>query len=697
MALHAASWHTLGDAADRTAIPVAGMVMRILCCLLACAALAAEDAADAWLDWFSGDLRALDQARIQAQRELSALGAPVVGQTVPQFGYQHPRVLTPPLTPPWVQVDLQSRRAIDWIVLVPAVLDWQSDRKPTYGFPPRFRIDISDHPDFATSTPISLASDREYSDPGVAPVALPVRGQQGRYVRVTVTELAREDGQFFYALAELMVIVGKRNVAVGRPVTASATLNIPPRWSLDNLVDGRTPLGPPISLSLLPWDGLFAGPAKDEPFTSMRLDLGKAYPLQEVRLHPVHARLGADIPGFSFPKRFRLEAAMQGDYSDAKVIMQTTADYPNPGDNPVTIDAEGVTARYLRIGLPPGDRTRFGLSEIEVYADDVNVARQATVSSTYDPSTYSNAWPRSLLVDGYTSYGKLKELPEWIEEWNRRSQLGSQLTRLAAERLPLAAAARHRAFALIWSGAGCCLVIAIAGAAVVRRRRLRELRVLRTRLARDLHDEIGSNLAAIAVISELAASPQPPVETPGQPAQPVQPPGEDWREVNRIAHESMEGMREVLWLVGAREEAGPDLVTLMRRVAERMLSGISVRWLEVPDAAVQWSASARREIFLIFKEALTNIVRHAHASTVEITLACSPSGCRLAIHDDGLGFALPSARQGIGLSSMRERARQLGAKLTIDSSPGHGTTLELAIASSKLAAPDAGSGPAAAL
>jgi signal transduction histidine kinase len=208
--------------------------------------------------------------------------------------------------------------------------------------------------------------------------------------------------------------------------------------------------------------------------------------------------------------------------------------------------------------------------------------------------------------------------------------------------------------------------------------------VLRTRLARDLHDEIGSNLAAIAVISELGSAGAPAVSVAGG--------GEDWKEVNRIAHESMEGMREVLWLVGAREEAGPDLLTLLKRAAERVLSGMAVTWLAVPEHPPQWPAPARREIFLFFKEALTNIVRHAAATSVELSLSEVGGECRLVIRDHGCGIPAALRSPGIGLASMRERARQLGGRMLLVSRPGEGTTITLAIPLAKLSVADAGGG-----
>lgn len=657
--------------------------MRIPVILMLLAALpvsAAEDSA--WLGLFSSQLRTLDSERLATRATLAALGAPVIGQTAPQFGHQHQRLQQAPLTPPWVQVDLEEPVSIERIALIPAVLDWQADTKRTYGFPPRFRIDVADSADFAQPLTVADFTERDVADPGIAPlVVLLDMPRRARYVRITVTKLAVENNQHFYAIGELMVLSGRRNIAVGRPVSASSGMNLPPRWTMPNLVDGRTPLGPPISVDLLPWDGLFAGATTTESFSFMAVDLGKEFPLQEIRLYATHARLGADIPGFSFPARFRVEVANTAEFTDARTILDATqSDYLNPGDNPITIRTPGISARHVRVALPTGNQSRFGLSEIEAYSDDRNVARDGTVSSTMDPSTYSSKWPRSLLVDGYTSYGKLKELPDWLDEWDERARLIEELARLDAARPVLVIDARRRSW-WVFAGLGGVVAFAIAGWLVVlRRRRAREMEQLRRRLARDLHDEIGSNLAAIARLSELGA------------VQPTTTDSADWQEVGRIAQESMDGMREVLWLAGAREEAGPDLASHLRRLVERLLGGLTVRWGAPLDALPSsWAPAARRELFLLIKEALTNIVRHARATAVDLTLAVGEQELRLEIRDDGRGFDPSAASGGMGMTSLRERARALGGRLVIDSAPGKGTRITLSVPLARMQASAAGS------
>jgi signal transduction histidine kinase len=642
------------------------LVMLALC-LLGPAGRAAEPAS--WLArLLSPELRRIEQRRTAIERELTALGAPVVGQTAEQFGYQHPRLDAPPLNPAWVQVDLRATQAVDWIALVPAQLDWQSFDRPAYGFPKRFRIDVADDADFLVFTTVADFTESDFPDPGVAPVAVHLAGRSARYVRVTVTKFALENGQYFFALAELMVLSGNRNVAISRPVTVSSRYELPPRWSQQNLVDGRTPLGPPIRKDLLAYDGLFTDLPADQAPPVMQVDLGRTVELQEVRLHPVHARIGADVPGFAFPRSFRVEAAADGKFTTPVTLFESV-DFPNPGNNPVTLPVSGA-ARAVRVVFlasgTSGPQRRFGLSELEVYAGGVNVARAGTVTATPENNARSKNWPRALLVDGYTSYGRLMELPEWLGAWSRRRELQGELATLAEGRGPATEQGLTRGFRLLgW------LTVAISMGAVwfvyrTRHRRRQEIEGLRLRLARDLHDEIGSNLASLAVTGEMAAEAATD-ET-----------REDWREVQRVSRESMEAMREVLWVLGAREEAGLDLATRLRRTAQRMLARQEIEWMpaaENPPAA--WPIESRREVFLFFKEALANVVRHARARRVELRAQVERGEYVLAVRDDGVGFDPANAREGVGLKSLRERARDLRGHLSIDSRPGGGTTVTL--------------------
>ena len=629
-----------------------------------------------WLRWLSPALLAAEREEAGLRRELAALGAPLEGQTVSQVGFLY-RTSATPVTLPWVQIDLRRSQAIDWIVLIPAQVGWQTADRQAYGFPPRFRIDVSNEANFSKSVQIAEFDDQDFPDTGTEPVPISAGGVVARYVRLTVTKLAIEDSFRFFALAEMMVTSGRRNIAIGCPVVVSAAKELEPRWSKANLVDGRTPLGPPAIREVLPYDGLYSGPppneTPDEPVW-IQVDLGKSFPLQEVRVHPVHAWIGADVPGHAFPRRFRIEADDDETFAHPSILFDTgEKDYPPPGNNAVIARAENVTARFVRFVLVTPERgpaglRHVGLSEFEVYSGDMNVARSGTVTLSAEPPGLSRAWPKSLLVDGFTSLGRLLELPDWVAYWQRRIAVGRRLSVLDAEKSALLVKARSRAW---WAG-GLLLMGALTTAAVLtwqnKRRRERDRADTRTRLARDLHDEIGSNLAGLAVLSETLGNEREPATR------------DDWREVNRIARETNDAMREVLWLAGTREESGFDLMKQMERAAARMLVGRKAQWRQ-PLATVPpgWTTAVQRETFLFFKEALANVVRHSQATEVWLAATVEGGVFELRIEDNGRGFAERNTSSGMGLSNLRERARQLGGSCAIHSAPGTGTHVVLRV------------------
>lgn len=631
-------------------------------------ASAAEPAS--WLaEWFSPELRRLEQQRVQLEQELTNLGAPVVGQTVEQFGYQHTRLAAAPLNPAWVQIDLGSPQTLDWIALVPAQLDWQSIDRPAYGFPKRFRIDLSDDPAFQRFITVADFTESDFPEPAVSPVSVQVSGVKARYLRVTVTKFAIENEQHFFALGEIMALSGNRNVAIGRPVTVSGRYELKPRWSQQNLVDGRTPLGPPIRKELLGYDGVFVDTPEDGATPFMQVTLDRVVTLQEVRLHPVHARIGADVPGFAFPLSFRVEAAADDTFTNPILLFESN-EFDNPGNNPVTIPASGISAKAVRVlffsGRPLPNR-RYGLSEVEIYADGVNVARQGAVVASEDYSNFSRGWPRSSLIDGFTSYGRLMELPEWLSSWNHRRALQLGLGMLAQQRTSVLEHSVNRGFRVVGG-----VVAMIAGVSILlawrgRLRRQRELEQLRLRLARDLHDEIGSNLAGISMLSEMGEENSVSSEA-----------REDWREVNRITRESVDAMREVLWVLGARQEAGIELIPQLQRASTRMLRRQQVTWREIPETLpAGFPMEARRQLFLFFKEALANIAHHAEAQQVTLALRAEPEEVVLEIEDDGRGFDPATVRRGTGLASLTERARLLKARLVLDAAPNQGAKIRL--------------------
>jgi hypothetical protein len=155
-----------------------------------------------------------------------------------EFGY-HSAIVADRSQTKWVQVDLGSSRKLAHVVIVGCHDDF-NNIGAGFGFPLRFRIDISDDPTFAS--PVACLLDHTRSDfpnPGTRPLSVPAGDRRARYIRVTATRLATRNNDFIFALAELAALdAGNKNLALRRPVSSLDSIEAPPRWTRRNLVDG---------------------------------------------------------------------------------------------------------------------------------------------------------------------------------------------------------------------------------------------------------------------------------------------------------------------------------------------------------------------------------------------------------------------------------------------------------------------------
>jgi signal transduction histidine kinase len=217
----------------------------------------------------------------------------------------------------------------------------------------------------------------------------------------------------------------------------------------------------------------------------------------------------------------------------------------------------------------------------------------------------------------------------------------------------------------------------IAAAAIVVAHRARVARLLavervRTRIAGDLHDDIGTNLSQIAILGELLKRPQSA--------------GSVERSIARIAdlsRESVDSLSDIVWSIDPEKDRLGNLVTRMRRLTGDLLPSRAIEWefAAAGDADLAIGAEVRRDVFLSFKEALNNVVRHAGCRRVAIDVRLEDGRIRVTVSDDGVGFDT-SRPAGHGLSSLRRRAARLGGTVSIRSAPGAGTTIELDVPAS---------------
>lgn len=244
-----------------------------------------------------------------------------------------------------------------------------------------------------------------------------------------------------------------------------------------------------------------------------------------------------------------------------------------------------------------------------------------------------------------------------------------------------------------WFVGSCILATLFAVAFVVRtitRRRLQrrieqmerqhEIERERARIAQDIHDDVGTSLSRIAMLSQPAHRDlAEPARTAAMLAR-----------IYATAREVTRSLDEIVWAVDPRHDTLDSLVDYMGRFAQELLTTANLRCrLDLPVEVPAWplTAEIRHNLFLAFKEALNNAVKHAAASQVRIMLRLHPDAFELVVADNGHGFdpAQPGSTEtgrlagGNGLANLRKRLARIGGRCEIHSARGEGTSVSLRV------------------
>lgn len=210
------------------------------------------------------------------------------------------------------------------------------------------------------------------------------------------------------------------------------------------------------------------------------------------------------------------------------------------------------------------------------------------------------------------------------------------------------------------------------GQKIARLRQVAELDRERMRIARDMHDDVGTSLTQISLLTELIRSRTTP-DTADQ-----------LEHVTTIARETVSALDEIVWAVNPKHDTLSHLLSYVSLHASQTLGrlGIGCR-VDAPDAMQPRSTPTefRRAVLFIVKEAIGNVIRHADARQVVLTIRVVADRLTLEIADDGRGTAAAAAtdrpRGSTGLDNMRQRAEELGGMCTIGRRAGGGTTVRL--------------------
>lgn len=198
-------------------------------------------------------------------------------------------------------------------------------------------------------------------------------------------------------------------------------------------------------------------------------------------------------------------------------------------------------------------------------------------------------------------------------------------------------------------------------------RQILHLQQLRLDIARDLHDDVGSTLSGINMTSSMAIK-----SSKNQ--------NELFKNLEVASRRAMEMMNDIVWSIKPENDKPEMMVSRMRQYASEILEPAGIEFaFNIIEKAYHpvIPLSMRKDLFMIFKEALNNLAKYSKASKANISLTLDKTELKLIIEDDGIGFDVNQVQKGNGLKNMEERAKSIRANFKIASKPENGTRVEL--------------------
>jgi signal transduction histidine kinase len=226
-------------------------------------------------------------------------------------------------------------------------------------------------------------------------------------------------------------------------------------------------------------------------------------------------------------------------------------------------------------------------------------------------------------------------------------------------------------------------ILAVLGAGALlflmyryRVQKLLEIERIRTAIATDLHDDIGSSLTEIALFSDLGLRELRARPTPAEDGKL----GSILADIGTTSRNLIDAMNDIVWSVDPKNDSFDFLLVRMKMHASKMLDARGINYeIDIPEelSSLKLPLGYRRRLFLIYKEAINNILKHARPTTVSLSMRREGRTLMMTIVDDGIGFDPSSPAAGNGLHNMQERARTLGGEITIASARTRGTAIAL--------------------
>ncbi|MBK6963015.1 MAG: VCBS repeat-containing protein [Bacteroidales bacterium] len=213
------------------------------------------------------------------------------------------------------------------------------------------------------------------------------------------------------------------------------------------------------------------------------------------------------------------------------------------------------------------------------------------------------------------------------------------------------------------------------GRILLRRLAQKEKLDLREKLSRDLHDDLASTLGSISIYAETLKG-MNEISQPEIKKLPVK--------IAELTQTALQSISDIIWMTSPRNDSLQSLISKSSNYMLELLADNKINFrsnIEIPEMPIQLKENIRNDAFLILKEALHNIIRHAEAANVEFFAEVNENICTIKLKDDGIGMAdsgqVKKGSYGNGLVNMRRRAQEAGIEFEIHSREGEGTEIAM--------------------
>jgi signal transduction histidine kinase len=358
---------------------------------------------------------------------------------------------------------------------------------------------------------------------------------------------------------------------------------------------------------------------------------------------------------------------------------------PNPHPPLVLIESvliQGQEQRATDLGSAPPSTVIVpaGKEQLEIHYTSLNLAAPELARFRYRLAGYESAWidAGNVRTQGYT-----RLLPDRYEfqvrACNEDGVWNEQGTTLAVIVEP----PFWRTWWFLGTSTALLLGALVGGVHVISTQRLRRqlerlrqqeaLEKERSRIARDIHDQLGASLTQVALLGEL-------VEGDKHSPSDVE---AHARQISQTARDTTRTLDEIVWTVNPSNDTLDGLITYVCKYAQDYLAVAGLRYrLDVPTRlpGTAISPEVRHNVFLAAKEALTNVVRHARATEVRLRLLLEAGRFTLEVEDDGrgvAGLADPATQTRNGLRNMKRRMEDIGGAFSISPAPAGGALVRL--------------------